>query len=151
MDQNWILSGFRLKQVRKDLARPTNLHLLIPVFLNSAVTNCSVYEPAKLSNLKLPCRAVCFLVRRTFFYSPTRFSALPFLSDPGEQEIHLSLRRRWNEPPALFVTLNCLNRNSEQQCHLFLCFVQFLAEVDELFAVHRVLLRPKYLNRITKG
>ena len=131
----------RLKYVRKDFARPTNLHLLFPVFLNRAFTNCSVYKPAKLSNRKLPSRTLCFLVSRTFFYSPTRFSASPVLRYPGDQEKHLPLRRRRNKPPALFVTVNRLNRGSEQQGHLLLCLVQFLAEVDELFAVHRILLR----------
>ena len=132
----------RLKQVRKYFTRPANLHLLFPVLAYRALTNGSVYKPAEISNLKLPCRTLCFLVRRTFFYSPTRFSAFPVLRYPGDQEKHLPLRRRRNRPPPLFVALNRLNRGSEQYGHLLLCLVQFLAEVDELFAVHGKLLRP---------
>jgi hypothetical protein len=113
----------------------------------------SIYKPAKLSSLKLPCRTVCLLVRRTFFYSPTRFSAFPVLCYPGDQEKHLPFRRRRNRPPPLFVALNRLKRGPEQLGHLFLCLVQFLAKVDELFVVHGKLLRhmiQEWIDNIIK-
>ena len=130
-----------LKYVGKDFARPTNHHLLFPVFLNRAFTNCSVYKPAKISSFKLPGRTVCFLVSRTFFYSPTCFSASPVLCYSGDHEKHLPLRKKRNRPPSLFIAVNRLKGSSEQLGHLFLCLVQFLAKVVELFAVHGKLLR----------
>ncbi len=63
-----------LKHVRKNLARPTNLHLFFPAFHNNAFTNSSTYKPAEFPDLKLPGRTLCFLSRRTFFDGPTRFS-----------------------------------------------------------------------------
>jgi len=129
-------SAIDIKVCLKNFARPTDLHLGFPVFLNRAFTNCSVYKPAKLSSLKLPCRTVCFLVRRTFFYSPTRLSAFPVLRYPGDQKKHLPLRRRRNRPPSLFIALNRLKRGSEQLGHLPLGLVQCFSVMDEFFTVH---------------
>ena len=131
----------RLKQVRKYSTRPANLHLLFAV-LSLAFTNCSVDKPTEISGLKLPCRTLCFLVRRTFFYSPTWFSALSVLRYPGDQEKHLPLYNGRHRTPPLFVALDSFERLSEQLGHLLLCLVQFLAEIDELIAVHGKLQQP---------
>ena len=132
----------RLKQVRKYFTRTANLHLLFPVLAYRALTNGSVDKPAEISGLKFPGRTLFPLVARTFFYNPARLFEFIVLPHPGDQEKHLPLRRRRNGPPPLFITVNRLNRGSEQLGHLFLCLVQFLADEDELFVVHRILLRP---------
>ena len=76
------------------------------------------------------------MLKRTFFFSPTRLSAFSVLWYPGDCEKHLPLYKGHHRTPPLFVALDSIERHSEQLGHLLLCLVQFLAEVDELFAVH---------------
>ncbi len=132
----------RLKQVRKYFTSPANLHLLFPVLAYRALTNGSVDKPAEISGLKFPGRTLFPSVARTFFYNPARLFEFIVLPHPGDQEKHLPLHVGRHRSPALFVALNRLKGGSEQYGHLLLCLVQFLAEVDELFAVHGKLLRP---------
>ena len=107
----------------KNVTRPAYLHLFIPIFINSAVTNSSANKPTKFSGIKFPSRALFFLLWRAFFYGP---AGLEFFGAPfhiGDQEQHLSLSMGRYESPVLFVAVYGLDGYTQQLSHLFLRFV----------------------------
>ena len=113
----------------QNLTRPAYLHLFLPIFVNSAVTNSSVNKPTKFSGFKFPCRALFFLLGRAFFYNPTRLAYFRFPSHIGNQEKHLSLHMGRYISPALFIAVYGLDGCPEQLGHLLLCLVELLPDL----------------------
>lgn len=76
-----------------------------------------------MAALKFPGGAFLFLVAGFLF--PAWSQAVFSTSLIDEQEVELPFDVRRNRPPALFVTVNRLQRHSEEFCQFFLSFPKF--------------------------
>ncbi len=131
--KRWVSQLFNRLQ---NFTGSAKLHLFLPIFVNSSVTDSSVNEPAKISGLKLPSRALLFLFRRAFFNNPTRLGYCRIPSHSGNQEKHLPFHMGRYVSPALFVALYSLVGYPQQLGYLALCFIYSFAEAFKLFTIH---------------
>jgi hypothetical protein len=104
--------------------------------MHGSITNGSVDQPAKIARPKLPGRAFNFLSCRASFDFPARLGAFSFCYQPGYQKKDLPLYVSGYGSPALFVTVDCLQRGPEQFGHLLLGLIQSLAEFFKFVFVH---------------
>jgi hypothetical protein len=114
----------------------TTVPLLFPAFLCLSLTDRPIDEPAEMPELEFPGRTMAFFLNRTLSYipapalRPTRRIAM------REKKQHLSLDMNRNFSPSLLVTMHSLNRCTKQLSHLFLRFVEFLADMTEFLSIH---------------
>jgi hypothetical protein len=88
-----------------------------------------------VAQVKFPRRAGFSIIRRTFSNYPARagFPGNSFLV--GHQEKGLALNVRGDLAPSLFKALHGLKGSSEELGHLFLGFLESLAQGTELFGI----------------
>lgn len=116
--------------------------------MNSALANGAVNEPAQVAHLELPCRTLTLLFKGALFLDPAGILIFSVPIDPGEQKIEMSLRMNRDGPPTLLVTMNGLNRSSQQLRHLLLRLIQPLSDVHEFLGIHD-LLQKNIQKRLT--
>jgi hypothetical protein len=114
----------RLKDAIENLAGAANFHLIIPTFVNAAVTDRTIDKPAQIAAFKFPGGTLFLLLRRAVFNSPAGFAAFAAAIFARQQKVHLPLNSRRYRPPALFIAVNGLQGGPQQLRHLFLGFVQ---------------------------
>jgi hypothetical protein len=85
----------------------------MPALLRLALANCSINEPAKVSNLKLPCRASLLSLLRALSYHPARPVLLMRIFLENQKEKDLTFNMDWDLPPPLFKALYGLIRNTQ--------------------------------------
>jgi hypothetical protein len=97
----------------KDRTLPAYLHFLAPALLLSSLTDGSIYEPAEMTHLKLPCRAGLPLWPGAFQDLPAgaKFPARLLLH--SQQEKHLPFDMDRDPPPTLLKGLNRPNGDSQ--------------------------------------
>lgn len=117
---NWHRS-LQSQERGHDFARPANLHFRMPIMLRFARTHGPIYEPTKLSSLKLPGRTIHSSFGRAFSDSPTGLLTFS-TSFHWQQKQDLSFYMNRNNSPALFIALNCPSRRGQQLRYLNLCF-----------------------------
>ena len=108
------------QKVFQDFTGTAFLHLFRKRASLGAVTAGSADEPAQMSALKLPGRAL--LLHPAVFSFPAWDSALNFTFAITEKEEDLTFNMGRNRSPPLFIAVNGLECDSEQFRHLFLCF-----------------------------
>ena len=82
-----------------------------------------------MTTLEFPSRAIFLLL--TIFLFPARNQFILVFSLINEKKEKLTLYVRWNRAPSLLVTVDGLQRHSEQRRKLLLCFSQFLPNLAE--------------------
>ncbi len=111
-------------------------HLLFPASLGRAPADRSVDEPAKVSGIELPCRAILPVLRWTAARQPAGLGLLggAALECQKKQDLALDIHR--NVPPALLEALNGLGRNTQNLCHLVLSFSEMPTDCRKLESHH---------------
>ena len=94
------------------LALSAYLHLLLPAFLNLPLTDRAVDKPAKVANLKFPCRTILFNLRGALPYHPTAIDLLMRGLLQGQKKQELALSMHGDIPPPLLKTLHGFKGNS---------------------------------------
>lgn len=119
---------------------PANFHLFAPAILNLPPADGPVDEPAEMSRVEFPRRAVLTGLRRATSNLPAgaHFFIGPLFKGPQKEHLPLDVHR--DSSPPLFEALNAPERRSQELRHFFLSFLKFLAERLELFGVHGFLL-----------
>jgi hypothetical protein len=120
---------FRSKQRSQDLAGSANPHLISPILLDLALTDCSVNKPTELSCTELPGWTLLLTFGGTSLNNPARLSAFVGPSHPGDQEKDLPLNMSRHRPPPLFIAMYSLDRRAKQLGHLNLGLLKPLTEV----------------------
>jgi len=72
----WLALHLDLQQREQNLARPTNLHLFMPIFLNGTFANGYINKPTEIPSLELPCRTLFLTFKRRFLNNPGSFNSL---------------------------------------------------------------------------
>lgn len=119
---------------------PANLHFLVPAILNLPPADGPVDEPAEVSRLEFPRRAVLTGLRGATPNLPAGAHVFIGLFFKGPQKEQLPLDVHRDFAPPLFEALNAPERRSQELRHFFLSFLKFLAKRLEFFGVHGFLL-----------
>ncbi len=80
----------------------------------STVTFGSTYKPAEVSALEFPGGTILLAVAVFFF--PAGSKAVFFAPLINQQKIDLSFNVRWDCSPALLITVDSLERHSQEFC-----------------------------------
>jgi len=134
--RNGDLSNPQSQHTPINFALSTYFHLLLPASLGRALADRSVDEPAKVSGMKLPCRAILPVLRWTTARQPAGLGLLGSAAFQSQNKEGLALDMRRNVPPAQFETLNGLRRNARDLCHLVLRLLQMPTNCRELDSLH---------------
>lgn len=103
------LEGYRLL---KNLTMAANLHLVLPAFLNFAVADGPIDEPADMACLKFPGRAIHPHFLRALPHYPTRLELPISAFQQGKKKQLLPLDMNGDTPPSLLETLHSLSGNA---------------------------------------
>ena len=120
----------------KDFTLPTHLHFLAPAFLSLPLTYRTVDKPAEVPHIEFPGGTGLAGWKRAGPNIPAGTGVFPSSSLQGSQEENLPLDVHRDVPPALFKTLNGLERCSQKLGHLLLSLLQFQPKRMELLTVH---------------
>jgi hypothetical protein len=127
-------------------ALPANSHFFAPAILNLPPADGPVDEPAEVSRLEFPRRAVLTGLRRATPNLPAGAHVSIALFLKGPQKEHLPLDVHRNSSPPLFEALNAPERRSQELRNFLLSFFKFLTERLEFFGVHGFLLEGHKKN-----
>jgi len=116
----------------EDFTGATALHLLLPTGLYMPFANGSVDEPAQLTGLKLPCRALFSFILGTLSLFPTDNLVVLILVLAAHQKQQLSFHMYRNISPSLLIAMNGLDGCTEQLSHFFLGFSKMLSKKCKL-------------------
>jgi hypothetical protein len=116
----------------KDPALAAYPHFFLPRRLQLSLTNRAIDEPAEVSELEFPGRAVFPGISRAVLNGPASpvFVVLPQL--PAKKKQGLSFYMRGNSSPALLKALYGFDGGSQQVGHLALSFSQLMTDFREL-------------------
>jgi hypothetical protein len=98
--------GGWLQHTVENLARPAFFHFIIPAFVDVAITNGSIDEPAKVPASKFPGGTLLLFFGGAFFYFPAGFAGIDTVIFSCNQKIQMSFHRRRDGPPSLFITVD---------------------------------------------
>ena len=93
-------------------ALPAYLHLFLPVLLHLTLTDRPINKPAKVANLKFPCRAILLSLRGTLSYHPTGLVLLTRGLLLGQKKEHLTFSMHRDISPTLLKALYGFKRNT---------------------------------------
>jgi hypothetical protein len=129
---------------------PANFHLFAPAILNLPPADGPVDEPAEMSRVEFPRRAVLTGLRRATSNLPAgaHFFIGPLFKGPQKEHLPLDVHR--DSSPPLFEALNAPERRSQELRDFLLSFFKFLTKRLEFFGVHGFLLegQKKFLSRM---
>jgi hypothetical protein len=127
------------KDARKYRAPAAYLHLILPALLRGAFTDGPVDEPAQMSCLQLPCRALQPDLLGASLPDPTWSGSIGLKGFERHKKEHLALDMHRDAPPSLLQALYGFWRRTQYLGHLLLRFSEKMTDLGKLCLVHAAL------------